>query len=183
MCPLADAQPASKLPPVPIPCFHTWLRVVFSMQKAEPCACRVLMDLAAPRPSDKYNVVQPQQSVTVSSAGGGERGLLGSAFSAAGGLGGGAALSRGLGSLRPCSSGEEQRPAVAEFLVPFGGLDRYYPPPSPVKPALAVRPQPRPCRLVDQPICGCKLSMLQEQSGMVMASKLSGTPHAVSPAC
>ena len=112
------------------------------------------MGLAEPRPSDRYNVVQPQQGAKLPSAGGFERGL-GAAFSPAGGLDGGSSFSRGLGSLRPSSTEDRQQlhqqeqpasaPAVAEFLVPFGGLDRYYPPPSPVKPALAVRACRCPC--------------------------------------
>lgn len=56
-----------------------------------------------------------------------------SALSSSGGIGGSKA--RGLGSLQ--SAPQQQAAPSAEpaqgFLIPYGGVDKYYPPPSPVK--------------------------------------------------
>lgn len=105
------------------------------------------MDVADSRASDRYNVVQqPPQTLPYPST---SRGL-GASFSPGGGIAGGL-VSRGLGS-RPfasaadegeeeediANSSQESAASTVPFLEPFGGLDKYYPPPSPVKPPLAV---------------------------------------------
>lgn len=69
--------------------------------------------------SDKYNA----QS----------NGLGSSAFSLSGGLG--SSESRGLGSLRPDTETAPPTAVAPTFLMPYGGMNKYYPPPSPVKPA------------------------------------------------
>ncbi len=87
------------------------------------------------RPSDKYNV---------SSNGGGL--MFGNGFTSGYGLGASAfgnssglasSEARGLGSMRPAADQQTAPTALPAqgFLIPYGGVDKYYPPPSPVKPS------------------------------------------------
>ncbi|CAL8468768.1 g8309 [Coccomyxa elongata] len=100
----------------------------------------VLLNMEGERPSDKYNV---------SSNGGGL--MFGNGFTSGYGLGASAfgnstglasSEARGLGSVRPAADQQTAPTALPAqgFLIPYGGVDKYYPPPSPVKPSNGTLP-------------------------------------------
>lgn len=96
--------------------------------------CRVLLNMEGERPSDKYNVSSSGDGLTFGNGFTSGYGLGASAFSSSGGIGGSEA--RGLGSLRPVAEQQAAPSALPQgFLIPYGGVDKYYLPPSPVKPS------------------------------------------------
>ncbi len=93
------------------------------------------------RLSDKYNISSSGNDLRFGNGFTSGYGLGAPAFSASGGMSGSEA--RGLGSLLPVSERQaapSALPAQQGFLIPYGGVDKYYPPPSPVKPSAVSTP-------------------------------------------